>query len=105
MGRELLARGATPFANAVGPMELNIPAIQGIGGSVIFSEDITQRKIAEREIVQRNQELEHFNRAATGRELRMIALKRQVNELARAAGRPAPYDVTFADAAGERPGP
>lgn len=76
-----------------------------IGGSVIFSEDITQRKIAEREIVQRNQELEHFNRAATGRELRMIALKRQVNELARAAGRPAPYDVSFADAAGERPGP
>ena len=72
---------------------------------MIFSEDITQRKIAEREIVQRNQELEHFNRAATGRELRMIALKRQVNELARAAGRPAPYDVSFADAAGERPGP
>src|SRR2546425_7619575 len=27
--RELLARGAAPFANAVGPMELNIPAIEG----------------------------------------------------------------------------
>lgn len=37
--RELLARGATPFANAVGPMELNIPAIQGIGGSVIYLVD------------------------------------------------------------------
>jgi 4-hydroxyphenylpyruvate dioxygenase len=37
--RELLRRGATPFANAVGPMELNIPAIEGIGGSVIYLVD------------------------------------------------------------------
>ncbi|HEX4118658.1 MAG TPA: 4-hydroxyphenylpyruvate dioxygenase [Rhizomicrobium sp.] len=37
--RALLARGATPFANAVGPMELNIPAIEGIGGSVIYLVD------------------------------------------------------------------
>jgi 4-hydroxyphenylpyruvate dioxygenase len=37
--RELLNRGATPFANAVGPMELNIPAIEGIGGSVIYLVD------------------------------------------------------------------
>ena len=35
----LLARGAKPFANAVGPMELNIPAIEGIGGSVIYLVD------------------------------------------------------------------
>src|ERR1700744_1881134 len=31
--KELLARGAKPFANHVGPMELTIPAIEGIGGS------------------------------------------------------------------------
>ncbi len=37
--RTLLVRGATPFANAVGPMELNIPAIEGIGGSVIYLVD------------------------------------------------------------------
>jgi 4-hydroxyphenylpyruvate dioxygenase len=37
--RELLNRGAQPFANAVGPMELNIPAIEGIGGSVIYLVD------------------------------------------------------------------
>ncbi|MDB5735548.1 MAG: 4-hydroxyphenylpyruvate dioxygenase [Alphaproteobacteria bacterium] len=37
--RELLARGAVPFANTVGPMELNIPAVQGIGGSVIYLVD------------------------------------------------------------------
>jgi 4-hydroxyphenylpyruvate dioxygenase len=31
--------GATPFRNEVGPMELNIPAIEGIGGSVIYLVD------------------------------------------------------------------
>jgi len=37
--KELLERGAKPFAHAVGPMELNIPAIEGIGGSVIYLVD------------------------------------------------------------------
>src|ERR1700761_9041962 len=37
--KELLARGAKPFANHVGPMELNIPAIEGIGGSAIYLVD------------------------------------------------------------------
>ncbi len=35
----LIERGATPFHNHVGPMELNIPAIEGIGGSVIYLVD------------------------------------------------------------------
>jgi 4-hydroxyphenylpyruvate dioxygenase len=34
-----LERGARPFANQVGPMELNIPAIEGIGGSVVYLVD------------------------------------------------------------------
>jgi 4-hydroxyphenylpyruvate dioxygenase len=34
-----LELGATPFRNQVGPMELNIPAIEGIGGSVIYLVD------------------------------------------------------------------
>jgi len=37
--RKLVAAGAVPFANQVGPMELNIPAIGGIGGSVIYLVD------------------------------------------------------------------
>ena len=37
--KALIARGAKPFANQVGPMELNIPAIEGIGGSVIYLVD------------------------------------------------------------------
>lgn len=59
-------------------------------------EDITARKRAETEERQRNAELEHFNRAATERELRMIALKREVNAQACELGRPAPYDLSFA---------
>jgi 4-hydroxyphenylpyruvate dioxygenase len=37
--KELIKRGAKPFENHVGPMELNIPAIEGIGGSVIYLVD------------------------------------------------------------------
>jgi 4-hydroxyphenylpyruvate dioxygenase len=37
--RKLLELGAKPFHNEVGPMELNIPAIEGIGGSVIYLVD------------------------------------------------------------------
>lgn len=68
-----------------------------VGGIIIFSEDITERKMADENLKRRIAELEHFNRAATDRELRMIALKREINDMARAAGRPAPYDTSFAD--------
>ena len=36
---KLIELGAVPFHNPVGPMELNIPAIEGIGGSVIYLVD------------------------------------------------------------------
>ena len=37
--RRAVELGAKPVANPVGPMELNIPAIEGIGGSVIYLVD------------------------------------------------------------------
>jgi 4-hydroxyphenylpyruvate dioxygenase len=37
--KKLLELGAKPFPNQVGPMELNIPAIEGIGGSAIYLVD------------------------------------------------------------------
>ena len=37
--RKLIELGAKPFKNQVGPMELNIPAIEGIGGSAIYLVD------------------------------------------------------------------
>ena len=36
---KLIAAGARPFRNQIGPMELNIPAVEGIGGSVIYLVD------------------------------------------------------------------
>lgn len=72
---------------------------------IVLSRDITARHAAQVELLQRNQELEHFNRAAAERELRMVALKREVNELARAAGRTPPYDLAFAPGAEAPPAP
>jgi hypothetical protein len=40
----------------------------------------------------RNVELERFNRLAVGRELEMIQLKRQINDLVVQMGKPPPYN-------------
>ncbi len=57
--------------------------------------DITERKQAEAAFKQRAAELERFNRLSVGRELQMIELKKEVNEMARLAGRTPPYELTF----------
>jgi hypothetical protein len=71
--------------------------------------NITESRALQEEMARRNAELEHFNRAATDRELRMIALKREVNALSRELGREPPYDLSFADddpdTVGERDAP
>lgn len=46
------------------------------------------------ELSLRNDELMRFNRAAVGRELRMIELKCEVNELSRRLGQPARYRIS-----------
>ena len=60
--------------------------------------DISLRKSAEAVLLQRNEELERFNRAVVGRELAMIDLKRQVNALSCELGRTPPFALDFADA-------
>lgn len=59
--------------------------------------DITESKQAELELLRRTNDLERFNSAAVGRELRMIELKRQINELSDKCGLPRPYSLDFAD--------
>lgn len=90
-----------PLANGRRDFELSVARKASAPGTlerfVVLSRDISARKAVEREIRQRNDELERFNRAATERELRMIALKREVNALAAELGRAPPYDLSFAD--------
>ena len=64
--------------------------------------DITDRKKAEQELdrqakalTETNIELQRFNKMAVGREMRMIELKQEVNELAHKLGQPPPYDLSF----------
>ena len=46
---------------------------------------------------QRTADLERFHRLSVGRELQMIDLKKQINELATRLGHESPYDLAFLD--------
>lgn len=65
-------------------------------------DDITRRREIEEQLKSRaeelarsNAELARFNRLAVGRELRMLELKEQVNELCRQLGKPPAHDLGF----------
>jgi PAS domain S-box-containing protein len=64
-------------------------------GTASIGEDITARKLADEVLGKRAAELERFHRLSVGRELQMVELKKQVNELARQAGQVAPHDLAF----------
>ncbi|WP_310600725.1 PAS domain S-box protein [Desulfobulbus sp.] len=59
--------------------------------------DITEHKLLLEELKRRNEELERFNRASVDRELRMIELKRTINQLSSQLGRRSPHDISFVD--------
>ena len=70
-----------------------------IEGAVLTFVNITEVKRAEAQLTVSNEELAHFNRLMAGRELRMIELKQEVNDLAAQLGRPQPHQLAFLDAA------
>ncbi len=72
--------------------------IDGRDVALCIEHDITGRKRDEAALRARNEELTRFNRVAVGRELRMIELKRVVNELGRQLGLPPRYALEFAAA-------
>ena len=77
----------------------NNSVLQSPVGDVIgiasIGEDITERKKAEEVVRQRAAELERFHRLSVGRELQMIELKKQINDLAKQAGQEPPYELAF----------
>lgn len=85
------------------PVMLDVTVSRSADGRPLFriayAIDISARKAAEAALRERNEELERFNRATVGRELDMVALKREVNALARELGRPPPYDLGAIEAA------
>jgi len=48
------------------------------------------------ELTKTLEELERFNRRAVDKELRMVELKREINELSQKLGKEQPYDISFA---------
>ena len=58
-------------------------------------QDVTARKQAEQALCETNEELTRINSAMEGRELRMIELKKEINELRSRAGEPPPYPLAF----------
>lgn len=80
--------GRQPMANpAVVESILQLVAVRASGE--------LDRRNAEVALIERNEELARFNRAAVDRELRMIELKRQVNDLLVKAGLPSAYNLEF----------
>jgi PAS domain-containing protein len=59
--------------------------------------DITEQRKAEVELHVLNKELSQFNSVAVGRELRMVELKRELNELCTKAGLPQRYELNFTE--------
>jgi two-component system, chemotaxis family, CheB/CheR fusion protein len=62
-------------------------------GFVKIMRDLTVQKQAEQSLRERNEELERFNKAAVGRELQMIELKREINALAAKLGEKPRYPL------------
>lgn len=79
--------------------------LAGVQHFVVLSRDITARKLAELELLRNYEALERFNTAAVGREMQMVALKRQINDLSRQLGQEPPFDLSFVDTAGGNPTP
>jgi PAS domain S-box-containing protein len=68
---------------------------------LVLAEETLQQQTVE--LATRNEELLRFNRAAVGREARMIELKQEVNELRRQLGLPAAYPLTFLETPPQTP--
>ena len=65
--------------------------VETVSGLADLTWDIVQQKLDAKAMHTKNKELERFNKASVGRELRMIELKQEINTLCRELGKPEPY--------------
>ena len=62
----------------------------GIGG---FIRNITDRKLADQVLKDKMEEMSRFHRMVVGRELTMVELKKEINELLEKAGQEKKYKI------------
>jgi PAS domain-containing protein len=72
---------------------LDIGMVKETGQSIVSIIDITDRIVAEQALMTKADELERFNRLMLGREIRMIELKKEINELLKKSGKNEKYKI------------
>jgi hypothetical protein len=74
------------------PKALALPGLARVNADL--EKEIQERIRTEHSLVRQSNELARFNEMAVGREVRMVELKQEVNNLCRELGRPARYDLS-----------
>jgi PAS domain S-box-containing protein len=84
------SRDGMVFHHIYYPVQDKTGAIIGVA---IFAQDITERRHLEDEMKRNVEELEQFSKLAIGREIKMIQLKQEVNEILRQLGQVEKYKI------------
>jgi PAS domain S-box-containing protein len=84
------ARDGMVFHNIYYPVQ---DKTGGIIGVAVFAQDITERKHMEDDLKRNVEELEQFSKLAFGREIKMIQLKQEINELRGQLGQSEKYEI------------
>jgi len=83
-------RDGMVFHNFYYPVQDKTGAIIGVA---IFAQDVTERKHMEEDLKRNVEELEQFSKLAFGREIKMIQLKQEINELRGQLGQGEKYEI------------